>query len=372
MIPVAQPIIGTKELEYVSDAVKSGWVSSQGKYVQGFEKKFAKYCGVNYGVSTASGTVALHLALASLGVGKGDEVIVPALSFIAVANAVTYTGAKPIFVDSEPYTWCIDPSKIEEKVTQNTKAIIPVHLYGHPCEMEPILELASRYSLCVIEDAAEAHGAEYKGRKVGSLGDAACFSFYGNKIITTGEGGMVVTNNPKLAERAKLLKNHGMSRRKKYWHPVIGFNYRMTNMQAAIGLAQLEKIDMILEKKRAITAHYSSLLDRVDSLILPPEATWAKSAYWVYSVLIKEDATITRDELAKRLKNKGVETRPFFIPIHKMPPYRNKEIFPVAEDLSHRGVNLPSFANLMEHEIETICTYIEEALVPSRPSKRNN
>ena len=246
MIPIAEPLLEEEELNNVMEAVKSGWISSKGKFIPEFEENFARYCGVKHSVATSNGTVALHLALATLGIKEGDEVIVPTLTFIATANAVRYTGAKPVFVDSNPDYWCIDPEKIEGAITPKTRAIIPVHLYGHPCDMEAIMAVAKKHDLYVIEDAAEAHGAEHKGRKVGSFGDIACFSFYGNKIITTGEGGMCLTDDEILAERMRILRDHGMNPGKRYWHDIVGFNYRMTNMQAAIGVAQLEKIDRVI------------------------------------------------------------------------------------------------------------------------------
>jgi perosamine synthetase len=244
MIPVCIPLLGEKELENVIDCIKTNWISSKGKYVEEFEDKFAKYCGCKYGVTTTSGTTALHLALASIGVGKGDEVIIPASTMIATAFAVVYCDATPVLVDAEPETWNIDVAKIEEKITDRTKAIMPVHIYGHPCDMDPIMKLAKEHDLYVAEDAAEAHGAEYKGKKAGGIGDIGCFSFYANKIITTGEGGMVVTNDEEIAERAKSLRNLSFPKEKRiYLHSEVGYNYRMTNIQAAIGLAQFERID---------------------------------------------------------------------------------------------------------------------------------
>jgi len=357
MIPVAEPCLGEEELKNVIEAVKSGWISSKGKFIEEFEGGFAKYCGVKYGVATANGTAALHLALKSLGIGKNDEVIVPTLTFVATANAVTYCNAKPIFVDSHPEYWCIDPEKIEEKVTKNTKAIIVVHLYGHPCDMDWIMDIAEDKGLYVIEDCAEAHGAEYKGKKVGSFGDIACFSFYGNKIITTGEGGMCVTNNEGLAERMRLLRDHGMSRHKKYWHDIVGFNYRMTNLQAAIGIAQLGKLDEFIEKKRQIAKWYAEKLKELEEkgLIKPhPEMPWAKCVYWMYSILIENKAKIGRDELMKKLEEKGIETRPFFIPMHILPIHKRDGRFPVAEKLAREGVNLPSSVKLNREDVEII------------------
>jgi len=360
MIPIAEPSIGKEELNNVIDAVKSGWISSKGEFIINFEKNFAKYCNVKYGIAVSNGTVALHLALAALGIKKGDEVIVPTLTFIATANAVRYCNAKPVFVDSHPDYWCIDPEKIEEKITNNTKAIIPVHLYGHPCDMDAINDIAHDHNLYVIEDAAEAHGAEYKGKKVGSLGDISCFSFFGNKIITTGEGGICLTNNEELAEKMRILRDHGMTPNKRYWYDVIGFNYRMTNLQAAIGVAQIEKLDKFIEKKREIAKIYNSELKDIDGIILPPEMKWAKNVYWMYSILIENKFRINRDELMKKLEEDGIETRPFFYPIHTMPPYKNDENFPVAEKLSKEGINLPASVKLKTESIKKITKKIKE------------
>ena len=272
MIPVCIPFIGEKELEYVVDCIKTNWISSKGKYVEEFERGFAEYCGCKYGVSTTSGTTALHLALASIGVGKGDEVIVPAFTMISTVFAVVYCGAKPVLVDAEPETWNIDVSKTEEKITDRTKVIMPVHIYGHPCDMDPIMEVAEKYDLYVVEDAAEAHGAEYKGKKVGGIGHVGCFSFYANKIITTGEGGMVVTNDEEIAERAKSLRNLCFPKEKRiYLHTEVGYNYLMTNIQAAIGLAQLERVNELAEMRRRNANLYNEYLKDVKGIRLPVE-----------------------------------------------------------------------------------------------------
>ena len=356
-IPVAEPYIGDEELKNVIEAVKSGWISSKGKFIEEFEREFARYCGVKYGVATANGTAALHLALKALGIGKGDEVIVPALTFVATANAVTYCNAKPVFVDSHPEYWCINPEKIEEKITPKTKAIIPVHLYGHPCDMDRIMEIARNHNLYVIEDAAEAHGAEYKGRKIGSFGDISCFSFYGNKMITTGEGGMCLTNNEELAERMRYLRDHAMSKNRRYWHETVGFNYRMTNLQAAIGVAQLKRLDEFIEKKRQIAKWYAEELKELEEkelVKLHPEMEWAKCVYWMYSILIEDKAKVSRNELMKKLENMGIETRPFFVPMHLLPMYNSGEKLPIAEDLAERGLNLPSSASLKLDQIKQI------------------
>ena len=285
------------------------------------------------------------------------------LTFIATANVVTYCNAKPIFIDSHPDYWCIDPEKIEEKITTKTKAIIPVHLYGHPCDMDTIMEIAKKHGLYVIEDAAEAHGAKYKEKKVGSFGDISCFSFYGNKIITTGEGGMCLTNNQELAERMRILRDHGMNPDKRYWYDVIGFNYRMTNIQAAIGIAQLKKIDKFIKRKRQIAQKYSEGLKDLEKkglITLHPEMPWAKNVYWMYSILLEENFRISRDELMHLLKKRDIETRPFFYPIHIMPPYTTckSNINNIAKNISLKGINLPSSSALKDSELQ----YVTECL----------
>jgi len=365
-IPVAEPLINDEELKLVIECVKTGWISSKGEYISRFEEEFARYCGCKYGVAVHNGTEALHLALCALGIGHGDEVLVPDLTFAATVNAVIYTGAKPIYVDVHPTYWCIDPEKIEKKITKRTKAIIPVHLYGHPCDMDAIRDIAEDHGIYVIEDAAEAHGAEYKGRKVGSLSDVACFSFYGNKIITTGEGGMCLTNNEELAEKMRLLRNHGMDPDRRYWHITVGFNYRMTNIQAAIGLAQLKKIDKFIEIKRKNAKLYNSLLSDIEGIVPPPEEKWAKNVYWMYSVLvIEEEFGINRNQLIAYLEQKGIETRPFFYPLHEMPPYKSDGKYPISTYLSRRGVNLPSSVKLTPGQI----AYIVDAIRNARKEK---
>ena len=365
MIPVCEPFLSGKELEYVADCLKSNWISSRGRYIDEFEQSFARYCGCQYGVSTTNGTTALHLALVSLGIGAGDEVIMPTFTMIATAFAVAYTGAKPVLVDAEAKTWNMDASQIEARITPRTKVIMPVHIYGHPCDMDPIMKMARKHHLRVIEDAAEAHGAEYKGRKVGGIGDVNCFSFYANKIITTGEGGMVVTNDAEIAKRARALKDLAHSREKRFLHTDIAFNYRMTNLQAAIGLAQFERIDELVERRRAHAHLYNRLLKDIEGISLPPERQWAKNVYWMYGILIQDSFGASRDELMGRLKDRGIETRAFFIPVHqqlafvKMGLFRG-ESYPVAEVLSRRGLYLPSGSGLQEEQIQEICRVIRE------------
>lgn len=365
MIPVCEPFLSGKELEYVTDCLKSNWISSRGKYIQEFEQSFARYCGCQYGVSTTNGTTALHLALVSLGIEAGDEVIMPTFTMIATAFAVAYTGAKPVLVDAEAKTWNTDASQIEARITPRTKVIMPVHIYGHPCDMDPIMKIARKHHLRVIEDAAEAHGAEYKGRKVGGIGDVNCFSFYANKIITTGEGGMVVTDNADIAERARALKDLAHSRDKRFLHTDIGFNYRMTNLQAAIGLAQFERIEELVDRRRAHAHLYNSLLKDVEGVRLPPEKRWAKNVYWMYGILIEDSFGATRDELMERLKDRGIETRAFFIPVHQQPAFVKMGLFrgegyPVAEVLSREGLYLPSGSGLTEEQIQEVCGAIRE------------
>ena len=355
-LPIAEPALGEKELSYITECILTGWVSSAGQFVTRFEAMMADFCHVDFAIATSSGTTALHLALLSLGIGAGDEVIVPSLTFIATANAVTYTGATPIFIDSEPETWTLDPSIIEQSITPRTKAIIPVHLYGHPCDLDPILELARRYNLIVIEDVAEAQGSRYKGKILGGIGDLGIFSFYGNKIITTGEGGMIVTNRKDLAEKMCLLRDHGMSSKQRYLHPVLGYNYRMTNIQAALGVAQMEKIDRIIAAKRQIADTYTRGLQGTLGIQLPPESNWAKSVFWLYSVIVdEEDFGMDRDRLMEVLKRQNIETRPLFLPLHLQPIYRQSQTtLPVAEELSRKGLSLPSAITLSSHDLERI------------------
>jgi len=364
-VPIAVPSLNTKEMEYVMECIKSSWISSKGKYVTIFEEKFASYINANYGISVSSGTAALHLALAAIGVAPKDEVIIPTLSMIAAANAVSYTGATLVLADSESRCWNINPREVEKKITERTKAIIVVHLYGHPVDMDPIMKIAKKYDLYVIEDAAEAHGAEYKGRKVGSIGHIGCFSFYANKIITTGEGGMIVTNDEELAERAKRLRDQAYDFEKRKWliHTEIGYNYRMTNMQAAIGLAQLEKIEDFIKTHRENAKHYNLLLKDIDGIVLPPEEPWAKNVYWMYTILVEKDRFgISRDQLMCELEKCGVDTRAVFYPIHLQPPYRKMfkgEKYPVAEYISQRGVNLPSGNTLTREQVEYVANAIK-------------
>ena len=361
-IPVANPAFIGNEKKYVDDCMDSGWISSAGKYIELFEAGFAEFCGVKYAVACCNGTVALHLALLALGVRPGDEVIVPTLTFVATPNAVVYCGARPIFADSELETWNLDPKQVEAKITTRTRGIIAVHLYGHSAKMRELSEIADRHNLFLLEDAAEAHGAICDGKIAGSMGDAAAFSFYANKIITTGEGGMVVTNNLALAEHARLLRGQGMDSNRRYWHPVVGYNYRMMNLPAAIGLAQLEQIEQQLEIRSQIARLYTERLRNLAGISLQVEQPWARHVYWMFSIVLDPDIWPERDAVMKMLGEQGIETRPIFYPAHSMPPYLPSgvgEIFPVAERLSANGISLPTWAGLTEADIDRICRTLE-------------
>jgi len=362
-IPVCEPTLSGNEMEYVAHCVRTNWISSIGDYVRRFEAAFAEACGTQYGVACANGTVALHLALATLGLEPGDEVIIPAFTMIATANAVTYLSCRPVLVDSELETWNMDINQVEDKITPRTRAIIPVHTYGHPVDMDGLNDIARRHSLWVVEDAAEAHGALYKGRPAGSLGDAASFSFYANKIITTGEGGMVTTNHEEIARLAWNLRDHAFSTERHFWHKFIGFNYRMTNLQAAIGLAQTEQMATFVAQRRANAAYYTELLSDIPGLVTPPEAEWATNVYWMYGILIKPEFGLTRDELRRALAEHGIETRTFFIPMHVQPVYYPQykgERYPRAEQLCREGMYLPSASSLTREEMEYIVETIRE------------
>lgn len=364
MIHVCEPQLGEEELRNVQRCIESSMISGGvGQYIREFEEKFSSYCGKRYGVTTTSGTTALHLAIASLGIGKGDEVITSTLTNVATVFAIVYTGAKPVVVDSEAETWNMDETKIEEKITKRTKAILPVHIYGHPCNMDPITQIAKKHALYVIEDAAEAHGAEYKGRKAGGIGDVGCFSFYANKIITTGEGGMIVTDDPKIAEKARTLKDLAFSKETRFLHYYLGFNYRMTNMQAAIGVAQFGKIDEFIQKKRRIARLYNSLLEDLPGITLPCEKPWAKNVYWMYCILIEDGFGMNRDQVMTSLAKAGIETRTLFIPMNRQPVFHKMGLFadescPVAEGLSRKGFYLPSGVGLSDDQIKYVCRTI--------------
>ncbi|MDP4005515.1 DegT/DnrJ/EryC1/StrS aminotransferase family protein [Methylobacterium sp. NEAU K] len=361
-LPVAAPNLAGNERAYVLECLDSTWISSTGRFLDAFEAAFARFCGVSHAVAVNNGTAALHLALTALGIGPGDEVIVPDLTYIASANAVTYCGAKPVFVDCEPATLNLDPDRLAERITSRTKAILPVHLYGHPANMDPILDLARHHGLIVVEDAAEAHGATCRGRPVGSFGTCATFSFYGNKIITTGEGGMVVTDDAALAARLRLYRGQGVDPQRRYIHPVVGFNYRMTNVAAAIGLAQLERIDAILAARRQVAAWYAERLAGINGVRLLGAEPWAVPVPWLVTVLLTEGGARERDAVMAALLAEGIDSRPVFYPMHKQPPYREDTCYPVAEIWSARGLNLPTFESLTEADVAATCASLWRAV----------
>lgn len=348
-IPVYQPDLGGNVKKYVNECLDTSWVSSRGRFIAEFENKFAKKIGLENASSVSNGTVALHLALMALGIAPGDEVIVPTLTYIASVNAINYCNATPVFVDSVRETWQIDPNEIRRAITRRTRAIMVVHLYGHPCDMDAIMAIAKEHRLFVIEDCAEAFGTLYRGRHVGTFGDISTFSFFGNKTITTGEGGMVVTPDKTLIERARHLKGQGLATHREYWHDVVGYNYRMTNIQAAIGLAQLERSEEFVERKRAIARLYAELLGKTP-VEIHGEAPGTYHSYWMTSILVPH--ADQRDLLRSHLAECGIETRPLFYPVHTMPMHsKTFRRHPIAEDLAWRGINLPSWPGLSNEQI---------------------
>ncbi|HEV8614952.1 MAG TPA: DegT/DnrJ/EryC1/StrS family aminotransferase [Methylomirabilota bacterium] len=357
-IPVASPDLGGNERRYVDECIETGWISSAGGFVRRFEEAFAAMCGVEHAVAVSSGTAALHLALVALGIGPGDEVLVPVWTFAATANTVRYVGARPVLVDVDAATWGMDPAAAAGRITRRTKAIIAVHLYGRPADVVALGALARRRRLALIEDAAEAHGAAIGDRRVGSFGAVGCFSTFANKIVTTGEGGVLVTGSRRLAETTRMLRDHGMSRRK-YWHPTIGFSYGLGNLQAAVGVAQLERFDALLRRKDAIAERYTKTLAEVPGVSLMPVRAGTRPVCWLYSILVEPRAFgMTRDALMRRLEAAAIETRPFFHPLHLMPPYRERTRFPVAERLAARGLNLPSGPMIADAAVDRVASTI--------------
>lgn len=357
MIPVYQPDLSGKEKEYVMDCMDSTWISSKGKYVERFENSFAEYIGVKYGTAVSNGTVSIHLALLALGIGIGDEVIVPSFTYIASANPIMYLGAKPVFVDSSEDTWQMNELEVERKITDKTKAVIAPHLYGYPCKMDVLREICDKHNIYLIEDCAEAIGSEYKGKKVGTYGDLACFSFFGNKTITTGEGGMVLSNNKELIDKARHIKDQGMSKTQEYWHDIIGYNFRMTNICAAIGCAQLERIDQFVSRKIEVGELYKEMLKSVP-VKFQKDSKDIVNTYWMVAILLENENQ--RRDFRKYLKEHDIDTRPTFSPIHKMPMYESGKFYPVSENLGMRGINLPSYPLLSNEQIEYICNVIKD------------
>lgn len=363
-IPILEPYFIGNELYYVEDCLRSNWISSQGEYVKKFEQQFSEMHECFNAVSTSNGTTALHLALLALGIGPGDEVIVPNITFAASANAVLYCNATPVLCEIDHITWCINTNEIEKLITTKTKAIMPVHLYGQVCDINGIKKIADKNNLFIIEDCAEALGSKYKNKRVGLFGDAAIFSFFGNKTISTGEGGMIIFPKREVADKARVLRDHGMNPNKRYWHDSIGFNYRLTNMQAAVGVAQLEKFDIIINKKNEIFNYYLSNLKDVDEIeALPHVDTEVFNSNWLFTILLS--SRINRSELIKRMAADGIELRPAFFMLSEMPPYtkfKKSKTFKVSESLSQQGVSLPSSASLSINSLDKIVYSLKRCL----------
>jgi perosamine synthetase len=366
-IPVASVDLGGNEEAYVVDAMRSTWISSSGKYLQRFEKEFAVFCGSNTALSVCNGTAALYLALLGMDLRPGDEVIVPSLTYVATANAVRYVGAEPVFVDVDPATWCMDPEKVEAAITRRTRGIIPVHLLGHPADMDEINRIADVNGLWVIEDAAEAVGARYKGKPVGSLSHAATFSFFGNKVLTSGEGGAVTLSNDRLATRLKALRGQGMDPSRRYYFPIVGHNFRLTNLACAILCAQLERSSKIIEARKAIYERYNTELAGIPGIGLQPIAKWAETSPWMFACTIDAKRFgCTRNELMSKLAESQIETRPMFISLHTLPPYREQSLrrndhLPITAKISEAGLMLPTFNTLTSAMQDRVIRTIKEA-----------
>jgi perosamine synthetase len=363
LLPVCRPLLAGNELQYVAECIRTGWISSTGKFVAQFEECFASYLAMPHAVTASSGTAALHMAYAAAGLGPGDEVLMPSFTMVATAFAACYTGAMPVFVDCDPETWTIDPARVEEKITPRSRALVTVPIYGHPCEMGPLMALARKHGLIVIEDAAEAIGSEYEGRMCGTFGDLGCFSFFANKTITSGEGGMVVTASKEMAEACRSFKNLCFSDKggRVFVHEHIGYNYRLSNLLAAVGLAQLERVVDYVAMRRANARRYTERLKGVPGLVLPVERPWAKNTYWMYGIRVEEQSFgETRERMMARLREHGIETRPFFTPMHRQPSLQRygcncEGEWPASELLAKTGFYLPSSTDLTEIEIDRVC-----------------
>jgi perosamine synthetase len=354
--PVMEPLLGGNELEYVTECIKTNWISSQGKYVLQFEEMLQQQCSVDYCLATSNGTVSLHLALVSLNIGIGDEVIVPNLTFGASVNSIIHSGATPVLIDVDLDSWNISPELIRAAITPKTKAIMPVHIYGNPCDMDGIMKIAKEYDLKVVEDCAEALGSEINGQPVGSFGHAAAFSFFANKVITCGEGGAVIFKEKSAYQKAILLRDHGMSKNKRYWHEEVGYNYRLTNIQAAIGCAQLEQFSSFKDKRKKIFSSYDNILIPTGMFKRPLIKKDNCESYWIYTILINKD--VNMDLLAERLRKNRIDSRPVFYPMNQMPAFSNLKIFSSLENsefISSKGISLPSDISLTKNEISFIC-----------------
>ena len=357
-IPVTGPSITSKEVRFISKAARDGWNQNHSKYINLFEKKFAKYIGRRYGLATSSGTSALHLAFLALGLKKDDEVIVPNISWIASIEPIYYIGAQPVFVDIEPNTWCIDSKDIEKHITDKTKAILVVDLYGGIADMKSIRKIAEKHNLPIVEDAAEAVGAEYFGRKAGYFGDISCFSFHGSKTLVTGEGGMLITDNQDTIEKAKFYNDHCKDPKKIFWNLGIGYKYKMSNFQAACGLAQLERIEKLIAKKRTIFSWYRERLKNIPSIQLNYEAPYTINSYWMVTIVWDKKYKISKEGMIKKFKRQNIQVRPFFYPLSVLPPIQENVQTPVSFDISSRAINLPSGLNTTKNQINTVCDFL--------------
>ena len=367
MIPVNEPLLTESDFASVNEALRSGWISGAGPHIDAFEQRWAAFCGRKHGIAVANGSVALQLAISLLDLQPGDEVILPAFTIISCIWPIVLAGATPVLVDSDPRTWTMDVNKVRQKISSRTRAIMPVHIYGNPVDMQPLVNLANHWGVHIIEDAAEAHGADYRSERIGSFGMASCFSFYANKLVTTGEGGMVLVDDDDLAERARRLRNLGFGRGRRFLHHEIGFNFRLTNLQAALGLAQVDRIAEIVERKRAMGKAYTQRLSEVEGLELQMEQAWSHSVYWMYGILVRETTGVDATELAARLSEREIETRPFFLGMHEQPVLQERGLFegesyPVTERLARQGLYLPSGLGLTETQIDRICEAVREAL----------
>ncbi len=371
MIPVNEPKFGAREKELLLNCIETGWVSSDGPYIKEFEERFAAYIGMKYGIAVCNGTASIEAALFALNVGPGDEVIMPTFTIISCAVATLRLGAKPVLVDIDPELWTMDVGMIEKKITPKTKVIMPVHIYGHPVDMDPLMEIAQKHRLKVMEDAAEVHGAEYKGKKCGSIGEISSFSFYANKIVTTGEGGMVLTNDPIMAERTRSFRNLCFQPDRRFYHTELGYNFRMTNMQAALGVAQTERIEESVARKRQLGEYYRSKLVEIPGVRFQVEKPWAKSVYWMYSLEIDEATGMTAETVMKKLGEKGIGSRPFFLGMHEQPIFHSMGLFigeryPNAERAYRQGLYLPSGMALTEAQVDVVCKELKHIMV-NRP-----
>ena len=361
LILTAGPSITEKEISYVNDAVSNGWNDKWNEYIIKFQDAFARYIGVKHALATSSCTGAMHLGLKSFGIKENDEVIVPEITWIATASSVTYVNAKPVFVDIEEDTWCIDPESVRNAITPKTKAIMPVHLYGHPANMDEIMKISNENDLIVIEDAAPSLGASYKDRKTGSFGHCTAFSFQGAKTLTTGEGGILLTNDSEKFETIEKLGDHGRSLGKKLWNDEIGYKYKMSNIQAALGLAQLERIDELVDKKRQIFSWYKKILGEIEGIKMNVEKSGSRNSYWMTTIVIEKNINISRDQIIQKLKEWNIDSRPTFYPLSHMPMFTTQHN-QNAENFSKNGINLPSGHNLEEKQVEYICQVLQKIL----------